>query len=72
LAVSKCSSTFVETKTKTVMKTQRFNLVLNEEQIKYLLRAIECYNDNENQVDDPDEKSLAVLEKIEKRLLKNY
>ena len=54
------------------MKNQRFNLVLNEEQIDYLLLAIECYIQNERQIDDPDEKSIKVLEKIENRLRKNY
>ena len=55
-----------------VMKNQRFNLVLNEEQINYLLLAIECFIDNEIESCDGDEKSIEALKKIEKRLRKNY
>ena len=54
------------------METKRFNLVLNEEQINYLLLAIECYLDNEEQIEDTNEESVDVLKKIENRLRKNY
>jgi hypothetical protein len=54
------------------MEDKRFNLVLNQEQIEYILFAIECYLDNEEQIEDPNEKSIDVLKKIENRLRKNY
>lgn len=54
------------------METKRFNLVLNEEQINYLLLAIECYIDNETESSDGDEKSIEALKKLENRLRKHY
>jgi hypothetical protein len=54
------------------MEDKRFNLVLNQEQIEYILFAIECYIDNETESSDGDEKSIEALKKLENRLRKHY